>query len=347
MMNAAVILDLLPESFTTDQAVKAGLSKRVLTRLVRRQDVVRTARGVYRRRLEPGSDVAEWAAAASAHHRRCREFLLARPGHAVSHLSAALLHGLSVPLRDATPVEVTSIDLAAQSRRVAGVVIHHCDSLENETIDIGGLRVTTLARTLADIARQHPLTVSVPVLDAAIRSERCTGDEVQAVLVSQARWVGRPRGFQALAMVDPARESWLESYSFVVLWRSGLSMPTPQVEVFDHAGRFVARVDGMLLGSGVVLECDGAQKYALGPETTDLQTRVARHLMAQNARQLALESLGLSVVRWTTHDITRAPSDVLARIRRAQHETTIGSFTGRLRVRGEWWVPTGDSGGTD
>lgn len=340
MLDVEPLLAILPPSFTTGQANAAGLSHRVLTRLVRHGLVLRTGHGVYRKPAEEPAAAPVWVSRSEEHRSRCAELLLRRPGHAISHLSAALVHGLPVTLSGANLVEATSVERAAQSRREGGVLIHHCDSLENETVTIGGLRVTTLARTLADVARQHPFPVSVPLLDAAGRSGAVDLRDVEGVLAGQVRWTGRRRGFGALSLADIRRESWLESHSFVVLHVMGLPMPVPQVEVYDEERRFVGRLDGLLREDGVALECDGAAKYtANGDLSDDVRSLVTRELMEQNRRQLRLESLGLAVVRWTTPDITLAPDRVLAEIQRARRTTTIGAFTGFLRIDGAWWRP--------
>src|SRR5665811_669563 len=88
-------------------------------------------------------------------------------------------------------------------------------------------------------------------------------DEVAAVLDRQSCWPYAENARRALPLVDPRRESWLESYSFVTLHQMGLPMPEPQVSLFDSQRRFVARVDGWLEDEVVALESDGKAKYFL------------------------------------------------------------------------------------
>ena len=71
----------------------------------------------------------------------------------------------------------------------------------------------------------------------------------------------------------------------------------------DHDGRFVARVDVLLPGLRIVVEVDGAVKYAR------FDGRNA--LMRVKRREDALRALGYRVVRLTWSDLRR-PERVLA-----------------------------------
>ena len=148
--------------------------------------------------------------------------------------------------------------------------------------------------------------------DAALRSGAVLAEAVGRELERQSSWPYIERARSAAPLLDPRRESWLESFSFVTLYLAGLPMPQPQVTVLDPQGRFVARVDGWLAEGAVALEADGRAKYlqnlpALPDDLDAAADGVAVHvrntLLRQNDRQQRLESLGVSVVRWTTGDI--------------------------------------------
>ncbi len=91
--------------------------------------------------------------------------------------------------------------------------------------------------------------------------------------------------------------------------------PTSQFVITRRNGRFVARVD-FLLENGVVVEFDGAIKYA-GEDKDEV-------LAAQDAREKAIRELGYGVARLTWDDLDR-PAVVLAKIRAALMEMAAAS----------------------
>jgi hypothetical protein len=79
----------------------------------------------------------------------------------------------------------------------------------------------------------------------------------------------------------------LESRSGIVIHQYGLPAPTPQMQIYDCDGCFVARCDFGRPEFGVAGEADGMGKYANDP---------VRVLQAEKDRQARLEALGLVVV---------------------------------------------------
>lgn len=248
----------LPETFTRRQAIESGLTDGRLRRL-RLSGVIEPVRhGVFERADRSGAGVVtrHLAEARAAMDRFTT-------GYAVSHLSAAAAHGLPVPLGEPGPVHLTAVHATQRSRQSPGVVVHHADSSPTPVTEASGLVVTTVARTLADCLRTRGPRVSVPLADAALHRGLLTIDELEGELAMQRRWRGRPRALVSLMLVDGRRESWLESYGCVRLSEWGLALPEPQVNVYDAAGEFVARVDGAYREDATVLEFDGRAKYAL------------------------------------------------------------------------------------
>lgn len=238
------------EVFAHSTARGWGLSDSALRGLVARGELQRARRGVYRWD-RPGIDARE------THLRDIQAAAQTfTAGYAVSHLSAALLHGFAVPPGPLGNVHLTTIDAAQQSRRRHGVTIHHCDSGPTPVTDVDGHLVTDAARTVADCLRTLPARSSVPIADSALRAGLHIED-VAMELDRQVRWRGRPLARQSLLLVDGRRESWLESRSFVALDEWGQPLPIPQVEVYDGWGAFVARVDGLWVDDNTVCEVDG------------------------------------------------------------------------------------------
>ena len=331
-------LTCLPSSFTTSEAVTAGISGRVLARLVRRRQLIRVQHGVYRQNPSADGVSERWQVLESEHLERSRAALLAHPGHALSHQSAALAMGLPVLLHPDMPVHLTALTVQPRSRRVADKVLHHSDSVINDMVEMDGLRLLTPDRTVADCLRSMRPANGVAVADQAVRAGATTVRDVQLMIDAQRRWLGRPRAAAALGLVDPRRETWLESYSFVTLHGLGIDLPTPQVEVFDEWGRFAGRVDGMWISDGVVGEVDGKGKYLMGLTDDDGPSgrAAALRVVEEKVREDDLRGLGLEVVRWDTPTIRHEPLAVARRVAVARSRGDLGRFTGRLRQGDRW-----------
>lgn len=309
-------LSALPHPFTRRDAAAAGIGRRALDEALRLGWVVRLRRGWYAAAgatpLDTGDEL--WQRTVQAHLELVREHLRRFPGHAASHTSAALVHGLGVMVAPQTPVELTALDRRRPSGREAGLVLHHADSADTAYEEIDGIRVTTLARTVADTARTRRLPHGTALLDEVLRTGRLSEQEVLAALDDQRRWRGRPRALVALELSDTRRETWVESYSDVRLLELGVPLPVPQVWIYDEDGRPVAKVDGIDAALGIAREADGHGKYfmdmALGltPEAS-----VLRRLAAEQVRQQRLEGLGLRLLRWTTPQIRLEPEQIASR----------------------------------
>ncbi len=333
----------LPPVFTRSTALAAGLSRHQVAQRARTGRWVTLGRGVYAR-----SDLYAGLSDRDRHRLALVGTLLVRSGDGVaSHLSAAVVFDLRLPLTGAGPVTLTSPDLDDCTRhserfvrQVASLPDRDCTE---RTVTCCGdswrVRVTAPARTVADNLRHLDLPDAVALGDGALRSGTTTYEAVAEVLRRQERWPYADHGRLALPLLDPRRETWLESYSFARLHRLGVPMPEPQVTIRDEQGRFVARVDGLLEEWGVVLECDGREKYfiddlpttgasALGPTIEDAQRVMARKVESEKRREDLLRDLGAEVVRWGTAEVHRSPESIAHRIERAAARAKGRTFTG-------------------
>jgi predicted transcriptional regulator of viral defense system len=123
------------------QLLGAGLTPEMVRTRVAMRRLVPLHRGVYavgHRRLRREG---HWLAAV----------LAVGPGAALSHREAAALHGLRPA--DRTTVDVT----AAARRRVPGVQVHRVERIDAaDATSVDGIPVTTVARTLVDLASVVP-----------------------------------------------------------------------------------------------------------------------------------------------------------------------------------------------
>ncbi len=333
----------LPLFFSYADALRQGLSRHQVARRVSTGRWTRLRHGRYAltARLQTLDARQQHLVAVAA--------LLACRGQddAASHLSAAAAHGWALPLDGAGHPTLTSPSGTVPTRGRSDFVVQVAALGEGDVVelrpDVDGqllpLRCTSAARTLADLLRHLPVPDSVAIADDALRRREVDPSRVTAELRRQQSWPYASRAATAVALVDPRRESWLESYSFAGLARAGLPLPTPQVAVHDERGRFVGRVDGWWDDVAVALEPDGRGKYLIGlgrlprdvdRAADDVAHHVRRALLGQQERQVRLEDLGVVVVRWSTREMVRTPQLVVVRAGRARSRGNRRAFTGHV-----------------
>ena len=125
--------------FTAAEAASAGYSRSLLSHHVESGMLERVEHGVYRLRRFPESPHADLLVA----------WLRAGEASAISHESALSLYGIS----DVLPTEVHLTIPRSSSRRRHGLALHTSNLPEEEVTQLEGVRVTTIERTIADVAR--------------------------------------------------------------------------------------------------------------------------------------------------------------------------------------------------
>lgn len=241
---------------TTAMFVSEGWSAEELAAAVKGEVLDQVRRGVYGPQQSRDA-VARHAVRAAA---AC---VVRHPESVVSHTSAAVLHGLPVRRDSLGEVDLTRWG-AEHGKRCAGVRLHRSPLAESEIVELGEVRVTSLERTVADLARVEPYAWSVAAADAALH--RQTVPEVLADHVARGRHVpGNRRLREVLAFADGRTESPLESMSRVSMARAGVPMPIPQYQVLDAAGGWIASGDFGWPQFSLLGEADGKGKYVDDP----------------------------------------------------------------------------------
>lgn len=218
------------------------------------------------------------------------------PYEVFSHLSAALVWGLAVSRPAEHRVEVIRRET---SRRYTNLHVRRRDLPVAQIDRNGDICVTSLARTLIDVARDYDLDVSVPMLDDALRREVVTESLLRATLANVSEVRSGNRVLTALDVADPRRESPAESIVAVRFFENMVLGFEPQVDVVDRHGRFVARVDFLHEGAKLIVEFDGRTKYFLH----DRDHREA--FDQERERERRLRALGYHVVRIFWKDLFR------------------------------------------
>lgn len=277
--------------FTSSDARALGWSDSALTRAVRAGRVIRLRRDQY----VAGPDTGDPTLSAIAAARSCS-------GSVISHRSAALLHGLPLLL---SPPERP--DLTVQPGRTGDVrnaLLHRAGMRSRDVVEIDGLPVTSIARTVVDLARAGPVPAGVVAADAALYHDLTDPDDLADMLSACRNWPGIRRARTVIQLADARAESPLESYSRLVIVRLGLPMPDLQPGIYVD-GRLTGRLDFYWDEFGVAGEADGRSKYDTRPV-----------LVAEKDRQEAMEDPGIVFARWGWLD-ARRPALLQRRLLRA------------------------------
>lgn len=271
------------------QLLAAGLSRRQIERRLQSGHLHLVHRGVYAVGHVLLASSGRYAAAA----------LAGGPDAALSHRSAAAIWDIRPDAR--VTVDVTAV---RRLRHRPGVRMHHARLEPWERTERGGLPVTTLARTLLDVAEHVTARDLLRALERAERLEVLDMAALETAIASGAGRAGLGVLARALADYDPRHgltRSELERLALELIDVHGL----PRPEVNSQVCGF--EVDLLWRSAGLVAELDGWEWH-----------RTRRAFERDRRRDLALAAAGLTCVRLTwralTTDRTRTMADLRARV---------------------------------
>jgi very-short-patch-repair endonuclease len=283
----------------------AGLTASRFRGAVQGGELVRIRRGVYASRgfadkasNQPVAGHVLQAGAALCGRSSC--------GAVASHQSAALIHEISLlgaPDRDVVWLTRPQGRYRGEGR---GVRFHSAALPPGHVTTRYGVRLTTGARTVIDLARSLPYLDAVAAADSALQARITTRPELRRVMADCAGWPGIDQARRAVEFSDELSESVLESAARVIFAQRRLPPPRLQTDIVDDAFRFVGRVDFLWEEHRTVVEADGMGKYA------DPQ-RAREQIM----RDIRLREAGYKVVHFTWAELFGDPARVIARIRAA------------------------------
>lgn len=277
--------------FRLDQARHAQLSRRQLDYRASLGHWTRLAPNVYRAEGAPETWFTRLRAALLwAEPRRTRAL---RAGYALSHRTAAALHGFT--RFPEGPVEVS---VTRGLRPCRGIVLHRVKVLPEKDITVvNGLRVTTALRTLIDLAAVADADDVRASVDQALSRKWFNLEQFE-------RAVTRARGQRGVAFLnslvreyqggDGPSESELESRVLEVLEAAGL--PRPQRQHSVRAGGRLRRLDFLIPGTRVVIEAEGFAHHS-SPKSFEEDRR----------RNNALVARGFRVLHWTWQALHEDP----------------------------------------
>lgn len=232
----------------------------------------------------------------------------------VSHPSAAHLHALKGFDRRPVPVHVTVVGRKLAKR--SDIHIHLARELPaDERAKVGEVRVTSVARTILDVARSTSAPRLEELIGDAIGRRLCTKAGIERLL---ARYPGRPGTAIVRAMLETERgpkytRSRAERLFLSLIREAGL--PEPLVDVQHHG----LEVDFLWPEHDFVVEIDGWAWHSSRPRFRN-----------DRARDQHLISHGTGVMRADWTHVADERVKLIARVAR-----TLGRIEGERRVRGE------------
>jgi len=228
------------EAFIASEALAAG-------------DLTRYALAIDHRRLLPNVHVARHAEL-SLEERIASAWLWSRRRAVVTGLAASALHG-SKWVDPASPIELNH----PNNKAPAGVITRRDTLLADETIELGGMAVTSVPRTAFDLARRGPRVRALERLDSLARATRFAAHDVLAVLDAHPKVKGRRRVAEMLALMDPGAQSPKETWLRLLLMDAGFPRPVTQIPLLDETGYPLYFLDMGWPEFMVAAEYDGQQ----------------------------------------------------------------------------------------
>jgi very-short-patch-repair endonuclease/predicted transcriptional regulator of viral defense system len=225
-------------------------------------------------------------------------------GAVASHQTAAAIHGLDLVGIPPQWVTITRPQGNGSRSGKPGVLVH-CAALPAEhTTERVGVAVTTVARTVVDLARTLDMKHGVVAADSALRTRQTSDQELRSVLQACRGWRGALRAADVVEFADWRSESALESIARVVIRDCGL--PRPELQVPIRCDGVTYRVDFLWSHYRTIAEVDGAAKYDGKPLA-----------LYQLRRDAQLREAGYEVVHFDWEEITTDPLRVAESVRAA------------------------------
>jgi YD repeat-containing protein len=226
-------------------------------------------------------------------------WLWSRRRGVLAGFSAAALHGAKW-VSAHRPAEILYVNRHAPS----GIRTHSDRVAEDEVQIVGGLPVTTPARTALDLACRCPPGEAVAAIDALAHATDLKLADVELVAQRYPGRRGSRRARATLELVDAGAESPRESWLRLLLIRAGFPRPQTQIPVYDEFGQLIARLDMGWEDIRVAAEYDGDHH------------RTSRRRFNDDIRRAeAVAELGWIDVRVTAQD---TPGGIIRRVAAAR-----------------------------
>lgn len=295
---------------TREQVLADGLTERDIRALIDAGALKRVRRGWY-------VTTQEWEGLWSEGRHLLQIVALhlssASPGPVFVGVSAAVLHGL--PLYRHAPRHLhVHLPGASHSHLRFGVAHHHVGLAAEDVEEIGGIRCSSLDRTILDVACSLPEEAALSCADAALREIAVVGQVQDADRAERWRFGlgqraerlhvrGVRRARRIIAFADGRAQRPGESVSRLQLSRLGFTRYELQVPVVADGKQYW--MDFAFPGARRFGEFDGRGKYLDDGLRGELTADDV--VMAEKAREDAVRGVtGWGFARWGSEHIVTA-----------------------------------------
>lgn len=177
--------------------------------------------------------------------------------------TAAVMHGLDVSWHIQDPLEISS--RSGRAKTASPHVVRRYVS-GDEPVEMNGVRVATLSRTLLDCMRRLEFREALAVVDSALHQGLIDSERLLSYVSGGRRGMaGMERVRNIAQMADPRPENGMESIARALMYELGFVAPELQVPFSDPMNpRKTYYVDycwTLSDGSLVIGELDGGEKY--------------------------------------------------------------------------------------
>ena len=238
---------------THADALRDGVDLDVLYRDLRSGRLERAHRGVYRL---PDAEDPHAAARAAVRHLGASAVVVID--------SAAGLHQLEGARN--RPTVAAAVPRGSERRQRAGIALHFWDMPASDVVEVDGIAVTSVVRTLADCARLLPRFEAVALVDSALHRGLVVPEQFDQIGAIMGRRPGCPAGRQVLRDARVGAQSPLETRVRLRASDGGFPPDRLQVPVHEAQGRLIGIVDlGYRLPNGgwLYVEADGRSVHEL------------------------------------------------------------------------------------
>jgi hypothetical protein len=203
------------------------------------------------------------------------------------------------------PEQAHTVEPIAAGGRSNAMFLRHTGGVPDDRVEIDGLDVTTLSRTVVDLARTESFGRAVTLADSALRRTLHPIDSVPRTYLARVDLEaeldrvpmrhGSAKARRVIEFADGAADRPGESMSRVSMRVAGLPQPQLQVELVGASGR-VWTVDFWWPFANLIGEFDGKSKYT---EAEFLRGRTPQQAVYdEKLREDDLRAAGYSVRRW-------------------------------------------------
>ncbi|GAA2201729.1 hypothetical protein [Sinomonas flava] len=289
--------------FTVAEAAHAGVSKGRL----RHRSLRPLGRGIR----------GQGTTAALTLGARVRPFVEVNEQCAASHATAAELHGLPTRKRGLGEDEVFHVirpEGAAHLKR-PHVVVHRAKLLPGETMLVGGIPVTSPARTWLDLAERITLDELVAVGDACVRipypelegreEPHCTVGDLRDIVARHRGKRGIRKARLALALIRVGSDSPQETALRLALLRAGLPEPVLNARIVGKRGQHGPKPD------------IGYPEYGVGVEYEGEHHGTEPQIVRDIARSESYDDVGWAEVRISKRHMANEGKAAVAKVRTA------------------------------